>query len=339
MNAPEGMFDIPSCDSCEHPAVILQEYSGRVLCNKHLAKSVRKKISRELRQQFEIEKGVMTTIFVAISGGKDSAVLLDSLVDILGQRRDVKIIAGTVDEGIEGYRPPSLICAEELCKKLDVEFVTVSYRELQFMDMDDVVKKLPMVIENDNDAPRMPCAYCGVFRRQGINYLASKVGADVVALGHNLDDMAQTVLMNLTNGDIERTLRLAPHTTTPLDGMAPRIVPLRWVPEQEIHLYALHRNLPIHHEECPHARGALRWRHRELVARMEEDVAGTRHGLVRAADHIKVMRDQITALGGSPTKLAPPAPCVQCGELTSGNQCKACDMRTLLGIEFKEDSQ
>jgi uncharacterized protein (TIGR00269 family) len=339
MNGNERMFDVPSCDSCDHPAVIVQDYSGRVLCNKHLAKSVRKKISRELRQQFEIEKGTMTTIFVAISGGKDSAVLLDSLVDILGERRDVRIVAGTVDEGIEGYRPPSLVCAEELCKKLGVEFHTVSYRDLQFMDMDDVVKRLPMVIENDNDAPRMPCAYCGVFRRQGINHLAKQVNADVVALGHNLDDMAQTVLMNMTNGDLERTLRLAPHTTTPLDGMAPRIVPLRWVPEQEIHMYALHRNLPIHHEECPHARGALRWRHRELVARMEEDVPGTRHGLVRAADHIKAMRDQITSLGGSATQLAPPAPCVICGELTSGNQCKACDMRALLGLTFKEDFQ
>ena len=281
----------------------------------------------------------MTTIFVAISGGKDSAVLLDALVDILGQRRDVNIIAGTVDEGIEGYRPPSLICAQNLCESLGIEFITISYKELQFMDMDVVARRLPMVVEQHNDAPRMPFAYCGVFRRQGINYLAKQVGADIVALGHNLDDMAQTVLMNLTNGDVERTLRLAPHTMTPLDELAPRIVPLRWVPEQEVHLYALHRKLPIHHEECPHARGALRWRQREMVALMERDVPGTRHGLVRAADHIKALRDKISDLGGSASKLNPPNPCVTCGELTSGHQCKACDMRSLLGIEFKEDSQ
>ena len=76
-----------------------------------------------------------------------------------------------------------------------------------------------MVIEKDNDAPRMACSYCGVFRRQGINHLAAKVGADVIALGHNLDDMAQTVLMNVANADLERTLRLAPHTATPVDGL------------------------------------------------------------------------------------------------------------------------
>ena len=95
--------------------------------------------------------------------------------------------------------------------------------------------------------------------------------------------MAQTIMMNLQNGDLERTLRLAPHTSTPIDGIAPRIVPLRWVPEQEIHLYAIHKGLPIHHEECPHGEGALRFRHRETIAMMEADVPGTRHGMLRMA--------------------------------------------------------
>jgi len=258
----DGAFSVPQCDSCDKPAILEQAYSGRILCGKHLAKSVRKKISRELRKQLTLRKGSHTTVLVAVSGGKDSAVLLDVLVDLLGQRRDVTIVAGTVDEGIEGYRPPSIECAASLCERLGVPHEVVTYPELSFLEMDEVVNRLPMAVSKDNNAPRMACAYCGVFRRQGINHLAEKVGADVVALGHNLDDMAQTVLMNVSNGDLERTLRLAPHTSTPVQGLAPRIVPLRWVPEQEVHLYALHRELPLHHEECPNARGALRWRHR-----------------------------------------------------------------------------
>ncbi|GIR76705.1 MAG: hypothetical protein CM15mP78_14040 [Candidatus Poseidoniales archaeon] len=50
-------------------------------------------------------KGQHTTVLVAVSGGKDSAVLLDAIVELLGKRRDVTVVAGTVDEGIEGYRP------------------------------------------------------------------------------------------------------------------------------------------------------------------------------------------------------------------------------------------
>ena len=331
--APEGPFQIPSCDSCNNPAVVEQAYSGRVLCGKHLSKSVRKKIGKELRLQLPLKRGEHTTILVAVSGGKDSAVLLHSLVDLLGERRDVTIVAGTVDEGIEGYRPPSIVCAKDLCDQLEIRHETVSYPELSFIEMDEVVRRLPMAMEKDNNAPRMPCAYCGVFRRQGINHLAERIGADYIALGHNLDDMAQTVLMNVSNGDMERTLRLAPHTNNRVDGLAPRIVPLRWVPEQEIHLYATHKNLPLHHEECPNAKGALRWRHRDLVATMEADVPGTRHGLVRMADQVKALRDQVVELGGGSTRPAPPHPCERCGSMTSGLQCKACDMRDLLSID------
>ena len=327
------LFTVPSCDSCGQPAVVEQAYSGRILCGKHLAKSVRKKISKELRAQLPLNKDRHTTVLVAVSGGKDSAVLLDAIVDLIGKRRDVTVVAGTVDEGIEGYRPPSIDCAASLCERLGVEHHVVTYPELSFVEIDEVVQRLPHMIRKDNDAPRMACSYCGVFRRQGINYLAEKVGADVIALGHNLDDMAQTVLMNMANADIERTLRLAPHTATPVDGLSPRIVPLRWVPEQEVHLYALHRELPMHHEECPNARGALRWRHREMVALMEADVPGTRHGLVRMADQIKGLRNQIVELGGDESRPAPPTPCPRCGSPSSGSQCKACDMRDLLGVD------
>ena len=240
-----------------------------------------------------------------------------------------------MDEGIEGYRPPSLQCAIDLCEDLGVEFITVSYKELGFEEMDTVAKLIPGMTETNSSAPSMPCSYCGVFRRQGINHLAKKAKADVMALGHNLDDMAQTVLMNMSNGDLERTLRLAPHTTTPIDGLPPRIVPLRWIPEQEVHLYAVHKNLPIHHEECPHARGALRWRHREMVAAMEADVPGTRHGLVRMADNVKELRNQVLELGGGKSRPEPPKECPVCGSMTSNNRCKACEMRDMLDKELE----
>ncbi|MGB1766703.1 MAG: hypothetical protein ACPHJE_04920, partial [Poseidonia sp.] len=94
----EMLFSVPTCDSCDKPAVVEQAYSGRILCGKHLAKSVRKKISRELRLQLPLKKGEHTTVLVAVSGGKDSAVLLDALVDLVGKRKDVTIVAGTVDE-------------------------------------------------------------------------------------------------------------------------------------------------------------------------------------------------------------------------------------------------
>ena len=291
------------------------------MCAHHLSDSIRKKVSKALREQLHLPKGKHTTILVAISGGKDSAVLLERIHDNLSRRRDVTIVGGCVDEGITGYRPPSLECARQLCEKLGIRFETVSYPELGFKEMDEVAQKIL-----DTNDKKAPCSYCGVFRRQGINHLAERVGADVIALGHNLDDMAQTIMMNMQNGDVERTLRLAPHTNTPLEGMAPRIVPLRWVPEQEIHLYALHKKLPVHHEECPHGEGALRFRHRETIAMMEADVPGTRHGLLRMADDMKKLQQ----MAGSSLSKIKPVNCAKCGQMCSGTICKACEMKEVM---------
>ena len=291
------------------------------MCIRDRSDSIRKKVSKALREQLHLPKGKHTTILVAISGGKDSAVLLERIHDNLSRRRDVTIVGGCVDEGIAGYRPPSLECARQLCEKLGIRFETVSYPELGFKEMDEVAQKIL-----DTNDKKAPCSYCGVFRRQGINHLAERVGADVIALGHNLDDMAQTIMMNMQNGDVERTLRLAPHTNTPLEGMAPRIVPLRWIPEQEIHLYALHKKLPVHHEECPHGEGALRFRHRETIAMMEADVPGTRHGLLRMADDMKKLQQ----MAGSSLSKIKPVSCAKCGQMCSGTICKACEMKEVM---------
>ena len=326
----QSPFQAPACDVCGKDAVLEQAYSGRILCGHHLEKSIRKKVAKELRKQLHLDKSKPTTVFVAISGGKDSAVLLTLLVELIGMRRDVRIVAGCVDEGIDGYRPPSLQCAIDLCETLDVEFISTSYENLNFHQMDEVVKRLPMISGSKEGVSAMPCSYCGVFRRQGINALAKQVDADVVALGHNLDDMAQTVLMNMTNGDIDRTLRLAPHTNAPVDGLPPRIVPLRWIPEQEIHLLAMHKQLPLHHEESPYAQGALRWRYRDIVAQLEQDAPGTRHSLVRMSDNIKHV-----ARRGEPHVQSHPTKCQRCGSPTSAATCKACDMRDLLDVDLE----
>jgi uncharacterized protein (TIGR00269 family) len=170
----------------------------------------------------------------------------------------------------------------------------------------------------------MPCSFCGVFRRQGLNALAHKTNADVMALGHNLDDMAQSILMNLQKGEVERSIRLAPHTSSPLEGLAPRIVPLRWIPEQEIHAHAVISNLPFFHGDCPHAPGAMRQLSRGIIASLEEKTPGTRHGLLHSLEEIRrLYRD-------SKTESPKVKNCSLCNEVTSRDICQACTMKKWL---------
>ena len=160
----EQPFTVPICDSCDKPALVEQAYSGRVLCGKHLAKSVRKKISKELRMQLPLKKGEHTTVLVAVSGGKDSAVLLDAIVDLIGKRKDVTIVAGTVDEGIEGYRPPSIECAASLCDRLGVEHHVVTILNCRFSKWTRWCSAFQRLLKRTKMRPewRVPTAVCFV---------------------------------------------------------------------------------------------------------------------------------------------------------------------------------
>lgn len=323
------MLDIRACDRCAQTAVLHQVYSGQHLCAAHLAKSVRKRVGRALREQLDLPSdardgdGNPAVMLVCISGGKDSAVMLDMLVRILGDRRDLELVCGCVDEGIDGYRVPSMECARELATSFGLPFETIAYPDLGFKRMDAVVEAMPRLAETHREARGMKaCSYCGVFRRQGLNALADRVGARWMALGHNLDDTAQAVLMNLSKGETERILRLAPHTAAPIDGLVPRILPLRWVPEREIHAHAIGAGLPIHHDACPHAGGALRQKHRAHLAAMEAANPGTMHGLVHSMDQIRALAPK--PMGGDAS------PCETCGEPSSQVVCQTCTFRDWL---------
>jgi len=320
-------LEVQTCSRCNRDSLVYQPYSGLHLCGTHLVESVRRRVSKSLRKQLILPKNSINTlgrpfkVMVAISGGKDSAILLYFIHSILGSRRDVELIAGVVDEGIDGYRSPSIECAEELCTSLDIPLERISYPDLSFPEMDGVVESLPKISEHNLEVKgMMPCSFCGVFRRQGLNSLANRIGADVIALGHNLDDVAQSVLMNLQKGEVDRTARLAPHTTQPIEGLAPRIVPLRWIPEQEVHAAAIHLNLPIHHGDCPHAGGAMRQRSREIIAMIEKDIPGSRHGMVQSMDRIR-------ELAKDSKNSSSVQSCERCGEPTSRPICQSCTMK------------
>ncbi len=215
------------CDKCSAPAIIFQKYSGLHLCQKHFLADVEKKIKREVRKA-----KVEGTLAVALSGGKDSAVALYVLTELLSKSR-TKIVAITVDEGIAGYRDIALRTAASLITQLGIEWRVISFEQQFGVRIDEVMER--------------PCTLCGILRRSLLNRAAKEIGAAALATGHNLDDEAQTILMNYLRGDIDRLLRLD-HSIKA--GLVRRIKPLKYVPEKEIALYAIIKGIPVDLEEC-----------------------------------------------------------------------------------------
>lgn len=308
---------MPAC-RCGKPSVHLARYSGEQLCREHFLRSVERRVRKELRQQGPFKKDAH--IAVALSGGKDSVVTLRLVQETLRDNPRLRVSAVTVDEGIEGYRPESIDVARRHCDELGIEHHVLSYQQTAGITMDRVAA-LPMLVRGaqPTDAPtrrHMPCAYCGVMRRRNLNQAAREAGATHVATGHNLDDVAQSILMNHLRGDVERLARMGPHKPEHVrEGLIPRIMPLRLIPEKEVALYAILRGWEYHDGECPYSTEATRGRYRDLLLQLEEDEPGTRHALVAGHDRLApLLRGETGTL----------AACDQCGEPTSGDTCRAC---------------
>ena len=294
------------CDLCSRDAVTYIRYNGTHLCSEHFKKYVEKRVKKEIRKQVDIRSG--GTIAVAVSGGKDSMVTLSLIHDVFKERPDVTVQCVTIDEGIKGYRDESIVIVKEFCRKLGIQYNELSFKKDLKITMDEAA---PKAGENS------PCTYCGVFRRKLMNDAARKMDAKYLATGLNLDDTAQSIMMNFVRGDTERLARLGPHKKIQ-PGLIPRIQPLRQIPEKESLLYAIVSKIPFHAGECPYSSEALRNQFREVVDSLEDRSPGSKFSILSSYDTILPMLME----NSSPANLKKCA----CGEPTLGKKCKACEL-------------
>lgn len=282
--------------------MIFQKYSGKHLCAQHFEEDVHRKVKEVLRT-YRIF-GKPCRIVVAVSGGKDSTSLLMILHSLFSYREDVELLALSIDEGIDGYRPKTLLAAAAVAKRLGIEHI-VERLEDNFGVTTDLMAS--------QDHSQGPCSFCGVLRKGLLNKTARGLGADAVATGHNLDDEAQTVMLNYLKGDVDRLYRLRPKRA--LAGMVPRIKPLRRVPEKEMGIYAITHAVPIDTSACPYISRAMRQEVKDLLNEIEAKHPGTKYSIMRGFEKI--------------IELQPPGSyevisCNRCGEPSSDGICASC---------------
>lgn len=293
------------CDICGREAVTYIRYNGTHLCGEHFMRYVDKRVKKEIRKQIHVYPG--DKLAVAVSGGKDSMVALKMVSSVFGPRNGVEVHAITIDEGIDGYRPPSVDIVRRYCEENGIHFHLRSFTELG-VTMDEIAPTC-----DDNS----PCTYCGVFRRRLMNDEARIIGAKYLATGHNLDDMAQSVMMNFVRGDVERLARLGPHEKVQ-PGLIPRFLPLRMIPEKETLLYAIVSGLEYWDGECPYWKEALRNQYRDIVDQLEDRSPGARYSILSSYDTLKPMLYREYPQ----SKLH----ICECGEPTVGSRCKSCEL-------------
>ena len=309
---PEAGGDLPGCDICSQPAVYLDRSRGRHLCGTHLAADVEERTRSCIVAHDMVRDG--DRIAVGLSGGKDSSALLLALSNIFSDAWDVHLIAVTVDEGIAGYREETVQSAVALTKKLGISHRIVSFESMFGMTLDAIL------------APgrRHPCTVCGILRKKALADIAREEQADSIATGHNLDDEAQSVLMNYLRGDPDRLTRTSSSRVNA--GFIRRIKPFHEVTEKEVTLYGILNGLTTGLPECPYAHASFRSGVRTMQSSLEYAYPGSSLRLIRG-------RDSFSAVAGRRAGKKSISLCRTCGEPCSGTTCQACRLLAEISAE------
>ena len=317
------------CHSCSSDACIGS--SERARCETHFIEEFDHQVRLTIRRGKMIQP--RERIVVALSGGKDSVVLLHQLSS-LRKRLPMELMALLIDEGIAGYRNKTISVAKRECKKAKVLLTILSFRKEFGKSLDKILK-----IRTDNRTGA--CAYCGVFRRRLLEIGARRLKADKLAMGHNLDDAAQTVLLNLYRNEPDRLMRFKPVSTDENPAFVPRIRPLIEIPEKEVALYAELKGYDISHQACPYAQEAMRQTVRTQLNEMEDRYAGTKkrifHALARLQEMKRDGKGEEKKRGAGADKPPMLNHCQSCGEPTSEERCAACRLMDTIGKKRRAD--
>ena len=166
-------------------------------------------------------------VMACMSGGKDSFAMLDILLG-LQKVAPVKfeVIAVNLDQKQPGF-PEHILPA--YLDNLNIPYYIVD------KDTYSVVKeKVP--------EGKTTCGLCSRLRRGTLYSFAEKIGATKIALGHHMDDIVETLFLNIFHG---ARMKGMPPKLRSDDGRNVVIRPLSYCREKDLIKYADHKNFPI----------------------------------------------------------------------------------------------
>jgi tRNA(Ile)-lysidine synthase TilS/MesJ len=207
------------CDRCDQDAILRQRYSGLSLCREHFLSALEARAKQTIRAHGWIRTG--DRIAVALSGGPASASLLHFLASRFGMRRDLSLIAITVDGGAGQGREMDRI--RRMAEKTGVRWVGASPSANSGELPDGIAVSSERGAIRDNR-----------LRDLALAALAEGAGATKLALGTSLDRRAGSVFLKVLRGDGSGLI----HDPGQRRAGIQRIEPFIRIPAEELSLYA-----------------------------------------------------------------------------------------------------
>ncbi|KAI9449637.1 hypothetical protein BJY52DRAFT_1306732 [Lactarius psammicola] len=303
-----------SCALCQNAKAILRRpKTGQQICKECFFRVFETEVHNTITEARLFKPG--DSVAIGASGGKDSTVLA-YVMKTLNERYQygLSLFLLSIDEGITGYRDDSLETVKRNQQQYDMPLKILSYHELYGWTMDRVVSTI---------GKKNNCTFCGVFRRQALDRGAATLGVDHIVTGHNADDIAETVLMNIMRGDIARLGRCTAICTQGEDTIR-RSKPFKYAYEKEIVMYAYFKKLDYFSTECIYSPDAYRGHARAFLKDLEAARPSAIIDIIHSGEAFEV-KDEIRA-----TQKAQQT-CIRCGYMSSNDLCKACSL--LEGLE------
>ncbi len=206
-------------------------------------------------------------IAVGVSGGKDSLALLYALAKLRDfYPKPFSLVAVTLDYQFNGVAE-DYTEIEALCKELKVKYIV---RRTNLWEV---------IFETRKE--KNPCSLCAKMRRGLLHDTAVANGCNKVALGHHMDDAAETFLMNLLNGGKIGCF-------SPVSYLSNKklylIRPLIFAYEKDVAAAARRANLPVVKSRCPMDKVSNRQNMKDLLRSLEKDYPAVRKKIVGALE-------------------------------------------------------
>lgn len=203
-------------------------------------------------------------IMIAVSGGKDSLALLSLMRD---RQRFVpvrhEIIACHIDMGFEWVQTDIL---KDYFESQNIRYVITKPSE-----------------QWNQDQP-LHCFWCSWNRRKTLFKVAGELGCNKLALGHHMDDITETVLLNLLfNGEIG-TMR--PYQEL-FNGRLTLIRPLAYVEEKDLTRLANQLDLPVITSRCPRAKTSKRRMVKDIIAEVRKHNRNVKKNIFRSLQRVR----------------------------------------------------
>ena len=206
-------------------------------------------------------------ILVALSGGKDSLTLLQLMAERSRIfKPSISIVAAYVTMVNIPYKTNTGFL-QEFCDDQGVELHIV---ESSF--------------DTSTDKRKSPCFLCSWNRRKALFTLAQELGCNKIALGHNMDDFIETMLMNIT---FQGTFSAMSPVMTMEKFPISIIRPLCLVNESDVEEYAIQSQFPPQIKNCPFENDSNRKAMKDLLAHLESLNPEARYNMWGAMSNVQ----------------------------------------------------